>query len=228
MPLHDWATTRGWSELHTYWLTELARHIKPQLPPGYRARIETEAALTPDVEPDVGVFRHTDATDTGTTAVIPEPDFSVAVAEIRQPELHVAITFNGRLVSAVELVSPRNKDRVADRRTYGAKYAGYLRDRVQLLIVDVHPRYRDFSFADFIAAELRLTDQPPLPVPFAASYRVVPAVKAGEPCLLEAWRRPLTVGDPLPEIPLALDGDRAILIDLDGTYSRAAAESYLA
>ncbi len=210
MPLHDWATTRGWSELHTYWLTELARHIKPQLPPGYRARIET--GTESNIEPD---------------HAIPEPDFSVALTEIRQPELRVAVTFNGRLVAAVELVSLRNKDRVADRRTYGAKYAGYLRDLVQLLIVDVHPRYKDFSFADFIAAELRLTDQPPLPVPFSASYRVVPAVKAGDPCLLEAWRRPLTVGEPLPEIPLPLDGDRAILIDLEGTYSRAAAESYL-
>lgn len=228
MPLHDWATTRGWAELHTYWLTELARHIKPQLPPGYRARIETEAALTLDVEPDVGVFRHPDATDGGATAVIPEPDFSVAVAEIRQPELHVSITLNGRLVAAVELVSPRNKDRVTDRRTYGGKYVGYLRDLVQLLVVDVHPVYRDFSFSDFIASELKLPDQPTLPAPFAISYRVVPAAKAGEACLLEAWRRPLTVGAPLPEIPLALDGDRAILIDLDGTYSRAAADSYLA
>ena len=66
-----------------------------------------------------------------------------------------------------------------------------------------------------------------MPAPFAISYRVVPAAKAGEPCVLEAWRRPLTVGAALPVIPLALDSDRAVLIDLEGTYTRAAAESYL-
>lgn len=227
MPLHDWSAVTGWAELHTYWMTELARHIKPQLPPGYRARIEAETSLTLDVEPDVGVFKHAEPAGGDPAANIPAPDFSAVVTEVRQPELHIAVTHNGRLIAAVELVSPRNKDRPAARRNYGGKYAGYLRDLVQLLIVDVHPGYADFSFADFVAAELKLADRPPLPAPFAVSYRMVPAAKPGEPCLLEAWQRPLTVGAPLPEIPLALDGDRAILIDLDGTYTRAAAESYL-
>ena len=189
--------------------------------------IASESSLTAEVEPDAVADRRSE-TANGSHPAIPEPDFSVWVAEIQQPELHLAITRNGRLVAAVELVSRRNKDRKTDRLTYGDKYVGYLRDLVQLLIVDVHPVYRDFSFADFIASELKLTGQPALPAPFAISYRVVPAAKAGEPCLLEAWRRPLTVGAALPEIPLALDGDRAILIDLDGTYSRAAADSYLA
>jgi hypothetical protein len=42
------------------------------------------------------------------------------------------------------------------------------------------------------------------------------------------WRRPLVVGQPLPELPLPLDQDQAVLIDLERTYHEAARRVYLA
>jgi hypothetical protein len=42
------------------------------------------------------------------------------------------------------------------------------------------------------------------------------------------WRRLLTVGQPLVELPLALDEDQAVVIDLETTYHEAARRVYLA
>ena len=131
----------------------------------------------------------------------------------------------GRLVAAIELVSPRNKDRVSAQAAYAAAYAGYLLRGVHLLLVDVHRRPTTFSFADQIAAALGL-DRPPLPAPHAVAYRVGgPAPTGGK--FLATWRRPLAVGEPLPAMTLPLSADESVPADLEGTYRRATDAAYL-
>ena len=96
----------------------------------------------------------------------------------------------GRLIAAVEIISPRNKDRPAARSAYLARYLGYLIDGANLVVIDVHRRPGGFSFADQIAAGLQI-EQPSVPPPMAVSYRVgEPAAAGGR--LLAIWRRPLT------------------------------------
>ena len=41
MPLHDWNEVRGWDGVHHLWISELLHWIKPRLPEGYRAYIES-------------------------------------------------------------------------------------------------------------------------------------------------------------------------------------------
>jgi hypothetical protein len=41
-------------------------------------------------------------------------------------------------------------------------------------------------------------------------------------CLVGLWRRPLPGGQPLPALPLPLSVHRAVAIDLEETYRRAA------
>ena len=53
-----------------------------------------------------------------------------------------------RLAAAVELVSPRNKDRPESRAIYLNRYMSYLIEGCTLLLVDVHRRPLRFSFAD--------------------------------------------------------------------------------
>jgi hypothetical protein len=94
-----------------------------------------------------------------------------------------------------------------------------------LLLVDVHVRPQGFSFADAIATASQFA-QPPCPAPCAVSYRVGgPAATAGR--FLDIWRRPLVVGAPLPSMPLTLTSELLVPIDLEQTYSRAAAAAYL-
>jgi hypothetical protein len=58
----------------------------------------------------------------------------------------------------------------------------------------------------------------------AVSYRVgEPAATGGR--LLAIWRRPLTVGAPLPNMTLPLTVDAAVPVDLEQTYARAPADA---
>lgn len=74
--------------------------------------------------------------------------------------------------------------------------------------------------------ELTFT-QPPLPSPLAVGYRVGEPI-AGKGTLVGLWQRPLVVGSPLPPMPLPLTVHNEVIVDLEQTYMRAAADAYLA
>ncbi len=233
MPLHDWAVLPGWDGVQKVWIVELLYAIKPLLPAGYRAYVGTTPTFAigspSDERSDVGVRdwppgEPTLPIATGTHDPDAEPDEEVAVAALAR-DTALLVEREGRLVAAVELVSPRNKDRVSACAAYTGAYAGYLLRGVHLLLVDVHRRPLTFSFADRIAAELGLT-QPPVPAPFAVAYRVGgPAPTGG--LTLGVWRRPLAVGGPLPALRLPLSVHESVPVDLDGTYRRATEAAYL-
>jgi len=44
---------------------------------------------------------------------------------------------------------------------------------------------------------------------------------------LAVWRRPLTVGAALPAVVLPLSVTDRVMVDLEQTYARAAADAYL-
>ncbi len=236
MPLHDWSALPGWEGVHQVWGVELLYALKPLLPPGYRAYLGTTPAFavgapgsesSDEGRPDVGV-RDWPAGRSPSDATVdagPEPDEEVAVA-VLTTETALLVERSGRLVAAVELVSPRNKDRLSAQAAYAAAYAGYLLRGVHLLLVDVHRRPASFSFADQLARTLGMRS-PELPAPHAATYRVGdPSPNGGR--FLSIWRRPLTVGGPLPRMPLPLSDGESVLVDLEETYRRAGEAAYLA
>jgi hypothetical protein len=231
MPLHDWRDDRGWDSVHLVWLAQLLDWVQPRLPAGYRAYLGAVPALTVDVpngRPDVSV-RHGPATPAETPSTGPpspeyEAEQEIVATFTVDPQRALHIDLHGLLIAALEIISPRNKDRPAARERYLGRYAGYLRQGVHLLLVDVLPRPAGFSFADALAANLGFT-QPPCPAPCAASYRVGEPVPEGT--VLGVWLRPLLVGQPLPVAPLALSPDLRIPVDLEHTYREAARRAYL-
>ncbi|WP_020475097.1 DUF4058 family protein [Zavarzinella formosa] len=227
MPLHDWSDRPGWEGLHIYWMTEIARDLKHRLPPGFRAVIGSSPlvaiGLAP-VKPDVSVTNGIHSLVTETTTQVTEPDIEIAVSTLEE-DTTVLVEREGRLIAAVELISPRNKDRPAAREQYAARYGNYLRGGVHLLLVDVHRRPVQFSFAGQIAASLGESISSPS-APCAVSYRVGgPAALGGR--MLAVWQRALTVGDALPAMLLPLGPELMVSVDLEGTYNRAAGDSYL-
>jgi len=230
MPLHDWSDDRGWGGVCLLWLNQLLDWVQPRLPAGFRAYLGAVPALTIDVpagRPDVGVRKWpTDVQrpTSGASPTGPAPDEEAVATFVLDEQRAVHIDFHGQLIAAIELASPRNKDRPAARACYLGRYVGYLRQGVHLLLIDVLPRPAGFSFADALALELSYP-QPPTPPPCAASYRV------GEPfpdgTLLGSWRRTLQVGQPLGAIPLALSVTESVPIDLEETYQQAARRAYL-
>jgi hypothetical protein len=90
------------------------RWVKPRLPTGYRAYIGSAPTLAVDASPekaDASVREWQDEPSAG--IAIPslpseEPDEKVAVA-LLDPETCVFVESRGRLVAALELVSPRKR-----------------------------------------------------------------------------------------------------------------------
>ena len=234
MPLHDWTDERGWDSVHPFWLTYLVEWIRPRLPEGYKAFLGGVPALTVasgNGKPDVSVrqWGPRSATEKLVTEIaVLEPDLEARVSFPLDPQRAVHVDFHGQRIAAIEVVSPRNKDRVGAKETYCNRYPGYLRLGVHLFLVDVLPRPKGYSFADVIRDDLGL-DLPPLPHPFAAVYRVGEVIPVGDDLgnLVGLWRRPLRVGQPLPTLPLPLSVHRAVIIDLEETYQRAAKRAYL-
>jgi hypothetical protein len=210
MPLHDWTNDAGWDGMHLFWITHLFHWIKPRLPDEFRASVGSVPTLS--------------VTGDGQDGLLGEPDVETATLTI-DPQKALYVTYRGRLVAAVELISPRNKDRLSARGHYLARYLGYLQEGVHLLLVDVHRRPVNFSFADALAEELQIK-QPVTPPPLAVTYRVgEPAATGGR--LLAIWRRPLQIGAPLPTMPLPLTVKVSLPVNLEETYMSAAADAYL-
>jgi hypothetical protein len=218
--------------MHHLWISEILRWVKPRLPAPYRAYIGTAPTVAVgamDGKPDVSVSREPGSTngppEAAVGAAADEPDVEVAVALI-DPGIALFVEAEGRLIAAVEIISPRNKDRPASRASYASRYVGYLLEGVHLLLVDVHRRPLGFSFPETIDRELQL-DPHACPTPCAVAYRVgEPAATGGHN--LAIWRRPLTVDTPLPTLLLPLKVDLSVQVDLERTYMSAAADAYLA
>ncbi len=199
----------------------------------YKAFLGGVPALTAtsDGKPDVSV-RQWEVRPTleamGVETAVLVPDLEASVAFRLDPQLAVHVDFHGRLIAAIEIVSPRNKDRVGAKETYPNRYLGYLRLGVHLLLIDVLPRPKGYSFSDAITGSLGL-DLSPQPPPFAATYRVGEVVPLGDDMgnLVGLWRHTLKVGQRLPSLPLPLSVYQAIQVDLEETYARAAKRAYL-
>lgn len=233
MPLHDWKDERGWDGVHLLWLAQLLDWIQPRLPAGFRAYVGSVPALTLEAgngKPDVTVrgWRSppNETAPNGSTTIA--PDRNVVATFTLDPQRAIHVDWHGQLIAAVEIVSPSNKDRLDSKARYTRRYLGYLRQGVHLLLIDVFSQPAGFAFADAISEDLGL-GEPATPSPHAITYRVGSTV----PCdhemgtQISLWRRLLKVGEPLPELPLPLDEDQAVVIDLESTYHQATRRVYL-
>ena len=216
MPLHDWTDDRGWDSVHRLWINSLLFWIQDRLPAGYRAYLGPVPGLAIAAESSRPASPLVDE---------PQPDFqAVALLNPESPST-VHVFHQGRLVAAVELVSPRNDDRHSWREFYRNRYIGYVWSGVNLLLADVHRRPSGYSFVEAMAGELQCQFPIGLP-PHAVSWNVGGPTPDGG-LFLDGWYRALAVGDPLPSVPLVLTTGKSLLIDLEHTYAAAAHRAYL-
>jgi hypothetical protein len=177
-----------------------------------------------DVDADVGTLEQSgrepvEAEGAVATAVWapPTPTLSVAVDFHRLDVFEVQVHREGglELVAAIELVSPRNKDRPSARRHFAAKCVAYLQAGVSVVVVDLVAGRRE-SLYTAVLQQLALAQDDVEPgTLYAVACRTMPA---DEPRRLETWVTPLAIGAPLPTLPLWLEADFAIPLDLERSY----------
>jgi hypothetical protein len=226
-PLDELAS---WEELHGQWPATIVQQLRKTLPVGYVAAPRVHAGS--QVEIDVAAYeRDIDSPSPsrengGPVTTVWAPAAPTVAVETELPdydeyEVRVYDAHRGRrLVAAIEIVSPANKDRSEHRNTFVAKCAAMLQKGVAVSIVDVVMTRRFNLYADLMAfigqSDPTLGPEPP-PL-YAASGRWAPK---GERAFLQTWSHLLTVGQPLPTLPLWLADHLVVPLDLEQSYEQA-------
>jgi hypothetical protein len=221
----------GWESFHSNWATRIADVLNDKwLPSEFLAeeytksgaRLEIDVATFDEVS---GLVPTRNGPSTATLAApaysAPHPARSVPVTFADTYEVRIKTTVgDARLVAAIELISPSNKDRPEERAAFAAKCASYLKEGVSVMIVDVVTTRK----ANLHAELLRLLAAPPgadLPAEaelYAVSYRPVSRAENTE---IDLWPAACAVGEPLPTLPLHLVHDLFVPVNLEESYMEA-------
>jgi Protein of unknown function (DUF4058) len=131
------------------------------------------------------------------------------------------------LVAAIGIVSPANKDRPEHRNVFVAKCAALLQKGVAVSIVDLVTVKHFNLYLELLAVightDPTLGDRPP--DLYAASCRWT---RQGKRTLLETWSHVLTLGEPLPTLPLWLSTDLVVPLNLEQSYEQACGDLWIA
>ena len=217
---------RHWDSFHGAWAEAMAINLNQSLPERFVA--EARVKLGGQVEVDVGTFAESgtapSAASGGVAVWAPPQPVATAPLDFQDPdifEVQVLSEEEGpRLVAAIELVSPANKDRPAHRRMFAVKCASYLHSGVSVLVVDVVTERSGNLHAELLEL-LRVQVATPgqgVQDLYATAYRTVPVPQGLH---LETWAHALTLGGTLPVLPLWLQPDLCLPLDLEATYHAA-------
>jgi hypothetical protein len=237
MPLRDHfrppvSNRFSWEGFHGMWPGEIIRRLRTSLPPGFVA--EPRVHLGAVYEVDVSTYEVDDGTgyrpaaNGGGVATLPwtaaEPTVAVETESAGEYEYAVRVYDEQRgktLVAAIELVSPANKDRPQSRTLFVAKCADMIRRGVAVSVVDLVTA-KDFNLYTELMAFLGHPTADPMsadpPPTYAASCR---HAERGDKTLLVTWSHTLTVGQPLPTLPLWLSAEQSVPLDLEASYEQA-------
>src|SRR5437016_13065507 len=203
---------RSWEGFHGLWAAALVEKLnRDVLADEYFADMHVH--IGSQVEVDIATLEASGARgQTGSaTATALAPAWAPPATELILPflfpddiEVQVFATVTGAtLVAAIELVSPGNKDRPEARRAFAAKCVSYLTRGIGLIVVDIVTNRLANLHNEVIG--LLGHGEPFLLAPSATMYAVAyrPSRQpSGDQ--IELWPKPLSLGQPLPLMPLAL------------------------
>jgi hypothetical protein len=219
---------RHWDSFHSAWAEAIANQLNHDLlPPRYYA--EARVKLGTQVEIDAGAFEGNGEAEAG------KAQGNVAVWAPARPVVRVPLDFGHpdlfeiqvlndeegpRLVGAIELISPANKDRPGNRHVFAVKCASYLQQGIGVILADVVTE-RGGNLHNELLNVLKAKASTPGQCPndlYACAYRTVTGAAERE---LEVWAEQLALAGCLPTLPLWISADLGIPIDLEETYKAA-------
>ena len=116
----------------------------------------------------------------------------------------------------IAIVSPANKDRIVSRGRFASMCIDLLRENKSLVVVDIVTNQKANLHSEIMGLLGRVTETGP---PGSADlYCVAYRTKANR---LDLWAYPLAIGSDLPKLPLFLDAELCVPIDLESTYTAA-------
>jgi hypothetical protein len=235
MPLRDQfrppvENKNSWDEVHGMWPAVIVQQLFPILPKGFVAApgVHLGTAFEIDVsahQDDEPAPPENASNGNGGVAVAtwapPQPTLTLETELPDQDEYEVRVydaRHGRRLVAAIEIVSPANKDRPESRRAFVAKVAALLQRDVSVSLVDL-VTIRQFNlYADLL--ELIGRTDPVLGQEPTALYSVTVRGRRRlrQRPLLDAWFYPMNLGQALPTLPIWLDVDLGVSLNLDTGY----------
>ena len=238
MPLHDWTRVdhERYHDFHNQWITHITASLNSGTLPGdFEAVSESTVSISRDDPdeadghrfPDVGTLRFDEGAygDDGGTAVAvaevpPQVAVELAIDHTAPRQKRVLIRRNGGdLVAAIEVPSSSNLKTLDARRDLAKKCRDLLLGGVHVCVFDPfpvggrRPTVEELTVRDVVDewSDVRETDQG-----LAASY-----VSGGPGRMRKAYLQPLTVGKPLPEMPVFLTPGTYVSLPLESTYGQA-------
>lgn len=225
MSIHDWTRVRAnrFHDFHQHWTIAIANALNGgRLPSGYFAMVEQKASRR---EPEVVTLDLTPPPRLalgGTPVELPPPKTrfvsrSEAAGYARKGNRITVRYPDGEVVAVLEIVSPGNKDSLHAVRAFARKAVEFLEVGVNLLIVDLFPPSRRDPQGIHNVIWERLRDEPFMLPPDKPLTLAAYAVGTETVAYVE----PAAVGDPLPDMPVFLTGERYVPCPLEATYQTA-------
>ena len=237
MPLRDHfhgilKNRRHWESFHSVWPGMMVKHLNSRLPSRYYAEPHTRLGI--QVEADLATFEEdlapgaegTSGNGVATAIWAPPRATQSLLTDLPAQDAFEVRVYDedraSRLVAAIELVSPANKDRPEHRRAFLLKCAGYLQQKVALVIVDVVTASQQNLHSEFLELlRLKETFEWPETVPlYAVAYRTT---KQKDQWQLDTWNERLALGSALPTLPLWLADNLAVPVELEPSYAETCA-----
>jgi hypothetical protein len=237
MPLRDHfhppaSKYASWEAVHAAWPTFIVISLANKLPPKYAAHPNVHRGRVAEI--DVAAFEKDEAAshfggngNGGVATAVwapPRPTLTVETDLPSQDVFEVLVYDRERfqrLVAAIEVVSPANKDRPDNRRAFAAKCAALLQNQVSVTIIDLVTTREPNLYGELLdligRSDPALETDPP--TIYAVACRTTQATAEPDSAWqLETWLKPLRVGQPLPTLPLWLADNLSVPLELEASY----------
>jgi hypothetical protein len=198
-----------WTEVHHRLISAIAIHLGPTLRPKYRVAIEKRVYFSEGDQaievgiPDASVLTAVQTRPSSSTAILePQTDDSVSVtlpmtSEVKEGYLEIREISTGRVITAIEVLSPTNKRAGYGRNTYEAKRQKRLASQSHLIEIDLLRYGKPMEL---------------LNTPTKTDYRILVSRSEDRP---QARLYGFDLGQPIPQIVVPLEpGDTEPTLDL--------------
>ena len=205
-----------WPDFHDCFIAAIRGELQPLLRPRYAAMTQERLYLVEShrpIYPDVSVVESHQPNwrgGSGATAVLDADAstvFELDEEEIREPFIEIVEVSGGRIVTAIEVVSPTNKDRGDGQDAYERQREEYWDSGTSLVEIDL------------LRGGPSIVKVPQYKLDSLRPYDYVVAVSRRRPGQHEVYTFPLERRLPRIAVPL-LKGDPDVVLDLQVPFNR--------